>query len=145
MKRVSPIVLGLFLFGCAPREIIVNIHTPPACCNTPGCTEVECPYADIVAIHTVLEQTDGTVLPENNVCEPAPEGICTWHDLADFIFIQRVNQPNDAIEVRVEGSRDPECRTGNLVVSCDSFGDHVVDLERDNSIDLWCDCPVATR
>lgn len=137
MTRGLPILFAL-LAGCGTRDVVVTIDTPAMCCDSPGC-EPECPLAGASFIHTVLERVDGTIADED--CIAAPEGICRYEDLESFVFLERVTQPSEAVEVRVEGRTSESCHDDQLVFNCDSFGEHVVDLTRDDHIALFCDCP----
>lgn len=134
------IAIGLALAGCTVRDVVVDIYTPSECCAGPDCVQPECPLANVRCIETTLERVDGTPAFVDRL--PAPEGLCNLDDLAGFVFLERVMQPSDAIEVRVEGRTAEDC-TGELVVACDSFGEHVVDLEQDTQVALWCACPFS--
>ncbi len=131
--------LALLLAACGTRDVSVDLYAPAQCCM--DCPQPECPLARVRCVETTLERVDGT--PSFVERTPVDEGeLCTLDDLSAFIFVERVMQPSDSTEVRVEARTLENC-TGELVLACDSFGDHVVDLERDTSIPVWCDCPYS--
>ncbi|HEY8428441.1 MAG TPA: hypothetical protein VIL20_08715 [Sandaracinaceae bacterium] len=137
-ERAVVVAVALSCAACTVRDVVVDVYTPDVCCLGAGCVEPECPLSHVRCIETTLERPDGTDAFVERL--PAPEGLCTVADLAGFVFLERVMQPADAVEVRVEGRRAEDC-TGELVLACESFGEHVVDLERDSRIAIWCDCP----
>ena len=129
------IVLALLLGACGPREVVVDIHTPEVCCE--GC-EPACPLEGVGSVLTILERVDGT--PAERGCEPVLEPLCTLEELSGFVLLPRVLQPSDSVEVRVEGYAGESC-DGALAFGCDSFGEHVIDLEHDERVSIWCECP----
>ncbi|MFK7987856.1 MAG: hypothetical protein AB8I08_17695, partial [Sandaracinaceae bacterium] len=68
--------------------------------------------------------------------------ICAFEDLESFQFLQR-SEATDGIEVLIEGRTELGC-AGELVVTCDSFGESVIDLTEPADIPIWCDCPRIT-
>lgn len=131
---------ALAMSACTARDVVVDLYTPAQCCTGPGCVQPECPLANVRCVRTTLERVDGTLAFVEEL--RAPEGLCTVADLEGFVFLERGMQPSDAIEVRIEGRTGEGCG-GELVVGCDSFGEHVIDLERDTRIAIWCDCPLT--
>lgn len=140
MSRAALLALSALLASCGTREVVVDIHTPAQCCTTPGC-EPECPLAGVRSVLTRLERVDGTIAFMG--CEPTPADVCRYEDLQGFVFLDRVVQPSEAVEVRIEGRTAADCE-GELLLTCDSFGEHVVDLTRDDTVALFCDCPFTT-
>ncbi len=138
--RALALLALLAVSACGVRDVVVDVYTPAECCAGPDCTQPECPLANVRCIETRLERVDGTDATVERV--PLPDGLCDFGDLAGFVFLERGTQPSDSVEVRVEGRTEPGCG-GVLVFGCESFGEHVVDLERDSSVSLWCDCPYA--
>lgn len=139
-RAALALLAALAVTGCGVRDVTVDVYTPSECCAVPGCTQPECPLANARCVETRLERVDGTVATVERV--PVPEGLCDLGDLAGFVLLERGTQPSDSVEVRVEGWTGLGC-DGVLVFGCESFGEHVVDLERDSTASLWCDCPYA--
>lgn len=84
-----------------------------------------------------MERSDGTVVNTN--CQPAPEGVCTWDDLNEFLFLARTT-PTDGVEIRVAGWSDEACEDA-LAINCETFGVSVIDLGTADTAPLWCECP----
>jgi hypothetical protein len=134
----------VLLAGCA-RTVELEIHHPATCCpeGDPSC-DPECPLAGIEAFRTRLVRLGGT--QQLMGCEAvAPEPMCDWEELSSFVFLDTVfrgGRASDSIEVRIDGLDDPTCADGsNLVLACDSLGDTAVNLETDETVRIWCDCP----
>lgn len=143
MNRHALVLLGLLIgavcaMGCE-RNVVLEIRTPAQCCTAPGCMEPQCPLDGVRSIRTALERVDGTI--DFVGCEPAPEGLCRYEDLQRYDFLPRVMQPADAIEIQIEGWTDEACG-GTLSFTCDSLGDHTVDLATDATARVFCDCPL---
>jgi hypothetical protein len=137
--------LAIAMIGCGPRQVILNFRTPAdcACEGDPNCTAtIECPLQFLRSVETSIEVVDGTV-PVTG-CAEIETPICDWGELQDFVFLDRVLQPSDAVEIRIEGRAEAAC-IGNLELRCESFGEHTVDLERDTEVQMWCDCPFNAR
>lgn len=127
--------------GCLTRDVVLEIRAPAECCQGQGCVEPPCPLGAVRSIRTALERVDG--IDAFVGCEPAPPGLCQYEDLREYVFLERVMQPSDSVDIRIEGWTDLDCG-GSLALTCDSFGEHVVDLERHTDAVLFCDCPLVT-
>lgn len=125
-----------FASACGTRDVALDIHTPAQCCRGEGCVEPECPLARVGCVRTSIELVDGTLAH----AEDEPAELCRYEDLAGFVFLDRVMQPSDAVDVRIEGRAGAACE-GDLVFTCESFGEHVIDLERDTRAGVFCECP----
>lgn len=141
------ILLGLLLApGCGIRPLELDILAPETCgvAGPDGGVqpEPECPLSGVRSFETVLERVDGTrlVAPE---CVPVEGTLCDYEDLAGFVFLRRT-PATDGVEIFVRGWTEPGCR-GGLELTCESFGEGVIDLEQAESVPLWCDCPRLTR
>lgn len=142
MRRAATLlfVFVLTLVGCTGlRTLRLLFHTPEEC-PAPDGTASECPLGAMRSIRTRLLEQDGTLRAED--CEDLEETVCTFTELEEFQFLQR-SEATDGIEVLIEGRSEPGCR-GLLVVTCDSFGESVIDLTEPADIPIWCDCPRIT-
>ena len=139
-------LLCLFVVACGNREVSLEFHTPEVCCPPesvdPGCTEPECPLANVRSVLTQVERVDLTLAHER--CRSIDRGTCRFEDLDGLLFTGTI-EPQDGAEVLLSGFDGPDCG-GEAIFSCDSFGDHTVDLtDEDIAIPLWCSCPLITR
>lgn len=127
-------ILALALTSCGLRQIELIIHAPATCAEpAPG----ECPLESLRSIETSLVSVDGTVLMRE--CMPVAAGLCDYEDLTGFLFLRRT-EASDGVEVEVSGWNTPGCME-ELGLSCDSFGDAVIDLTSADTIPMWCGCP----
>lgn len=133
-RTVALMILALALTSCGLRQIELIIHAPATCADpAPG----ECPLESLRSIETSLLSVDGTELMRE--CMPVPAGFCDFEDLTGFLFLRRT-EASDGVEVVVTGWATPGC-ADQLALSCDSFGDAVIDLTSADTIPMWCGCP----
>lgn len=139
IRRLVIPLLALALVGC-PRQVTLDIHHPEECAGDPP---ADCPLRGITHFQTRLVRVDGTLVPLPDGCQEAPGGLCTYQDLASVVFVDNISRPADAIEIRIDGIAGEGCEPPALTIfRCESFGDTVVDLELDDRVPIWCDCPV---
>ncbi|MGE0785558.1 MAG: hypothetical protein AB7S26_07710 [Sandaracinaceae bacterium] len=136
-------LLGALLVGCGPRRVEITFHTPESC-PTPGVPDSgprECPLSDLRSVLTRLVRADGRPIEEQ--CVPTMDA-CDFTDFADTPFLTRA-APSEGVEVEIRGWSAEGCPEGepgvHLVLTCDSFGEAVIELPEVSSIDVWCECP----
>lgn len=143
MRRAAALLVAfvLTLVGCTGlRTLRLLFHTPAECTTLDG-PPTECGLGAMRSIRTRLLEQDGTLRAED--CQDLEATVCTFEELEAFQFLQR-SEATDGIEVLIEGRSAAGCR-GELVVTCDSFGESVIDLTEPADIPIWCDCPRITR
>lgn len=134
--------LFLLVTACGPRQVEITFHTPQAC-TAPGTADAgmprECPLRSVRSIATQLVRADGQA--EQPDCQPA-ENLCTFEDLEGFRFLTR-GTPSDGVEILIRGYSEPDCGEGDgwLSLSCETFGDSVIELPEVDEVAIWCDCP----
>ncbi|HJL20463.1 MAG TPA: hypothetical protein RMH99_32650 [Sandaracinaceae bacterium LLY-WYZ-13_1] len=136
-RRWLPVLLALALCACGIRNLELDVHAPATCEAETRDGGADCPLGAVRSFETILERVDGTRLDRE--CMPVEGTVCTYEDLSGFLFLRR-SPATDGVEIFVTGWTEPGC-DGGLAMSCESFGDGVIDLEQAQSVPLWCDCP----
>ena len=142
MSRWALPLLALVALGCGPRQVEITFHTPGECTlpsGADGGPPNECPLRSVRSVETQLVRVDG--LAEEPECIEVDD-LCTFEDLAGVRFLTRAT-PSDGVEITLRGWSERGCSGGSgwLALSCEAFGESVIELPEVDDVRLWCECP----